>query len=106
MRTQSDNRPQPIEDIGKGNFYVNMDVREVTEEGKTHYEYDCVRTVGYPTYGAVVEALVRERYSVSDELAIQRQRDTKPEAFEEYNDFVEACKAKARPVFYPSEEAQ
>ena len=31
---------------------------------------------------------IREVYSVNDELAILRQRDTKPEEFAEYNAFV------------------
>ena len=39
---------------------------------------------------------VRERYTVSDELAILRQRDTKPTEFYEYNAFCEECKAKAK----------
>lgn len=38
---------------------------------------------------------IRERYSVSDELAILRQREEKPEEFAEYNAFAEACKAEA-----------
>lgn len=47
-------------------------------------------------YKAAVERLIRERYTVADELGILRQRDTKPEEFAEYNDFAEACKAQAR----------
>lgn len=39
---------------------------------------------------------IRERYSVDDELAILRQRDTKPEEFAEYNEFVEQIKAEER----------
>lgn len=41
---------------------------------------------------------IRERYSVDDELAILRQRDTKPEEFAEYNAFVERVKAEERTV--------
>lgn len=41
---------------------------------------------------------IRERYSVDDELAILRQRDTKPEEFAEYNAFVENIKAEERAV--------
>lgn len=103
MKASSDNRPEPIQSIGNGNYYVNMDIKEKTEEGRTYYEYDCVRSVGYPTYGSTVTALIRERYTESDELALQRQRDTKPEDFAEYDAFCEACKDKARPVFYPQE---
>lgn len=39
---------------------------------------------------------VREKYSINDELAILRQRDTKPEEFEEYNSFVERIKAEEK----------
>lgn len=49
-------------------------------------------------YAAEVDRAVRKRYTISAELAILRQRDTKPEEFEEYYSFVEACKIKAREV--------
>lgn len=35
---------------------------------------------------------IRKRYSVSNEFAILRQRDEKPEEFEEYYKFVEQIK--------------
>ncbi len=47
-------------------------------------------------YKERVESLIRERYSVADELGILRQRDTKPEEFAAYNAFAEACKAQAK----------
>lgn len=53
-------------------------------------------TMDEAAYKAAVERLIRERYSVADELGILRQRDTKPQEFAEYNAFAEACKAKAR----------
>ena len=39
---------------------------------------------------------IRLKYSVDDELAILRQRDTKPDEFIAYNDFVESIKAEER----------
>lgn len=42
---------------------------------------------------------IREVYSVDDELAILRQRDTKPYEFALYNNFVEKVKAEERAVF-------
>ena len=42
--------------------------------------------------------MIRQRYSVSDEFAILRQRDSKPEEFAEYNAFAESCKAWASEV--------
>lgn len=47
-------------------------------------------------YASLVEAQIRKRYSISAELAILRQRDTKPEEFKAYNDYVEACKSLIR----------
>lgn len=47
-------------------------------------------------YAQRVSDLIRERYSISAELSIHRQRDTKPEEFAEYNAFAEACKVKAK----------
>lgn len=49
-----------------------------------------------PTYEEKVVQLIRERYSIDDELAIQRQRDSKPSEFAEYNAFCEECKQKAK----------
>ena len=47
-------------------------------------------------YVAKVVELIRKRYSINDELAILRQRDVKPEEFDEYNTYVEECKAEAK----------
>ena len=49
-----------------------------------------------PTYEERVEQLIREKYSVSQEFAIQRQRETKPEEFTEYFAYCEECKQRAR----------
>jgi hypothetical protein len=42
-------------------------------------------------YETLVIRKIRQRYSLSQELAIQRKRTTKPEEFERYNDYVEWC---------------
>lgn len=39
---------------------------------------------------------IRAVYSVDDELAILRQRDSKPEEFAQYNAFVEQIKAEEK----------
>ena len=41
-------------------------------------------------------ARIREVYSVDDEIAILRQRDSKPEEFAQYNAFVEQIKDEER----------
>lgn len=47
-------------------------------------------------YEAEIIRKIRRRYSVNQEFAILRQRDTKPYEFAEYNQYVEQCKAQVR----------
>lgn len=47
-------------------------------------------------YSERVNALIRERYSDSEELSILRQRDEKPTQFAEYFAFCEDCKKRAK----------
>lgn len=49
-----------------------------------------------PTYEERVEELIRERYSLNQELAIQRQRETKVDEFNAYYEYCEECKTKAK----------
>jgi hypothetical protein len=46
-------------------------------------------------YAEQVNRLVRERYSLSEELSLLRRRDSAPEAFAEYSAYVEGCKLEA-----------
>ncbi len=48
------------------------------------------------SYAERVVSRIREIYSVDDELAILRQRDTKPEEFAAYNAFVENIKTEEK----------
>ena len=56
-------------------------------------------------YAQEVGKLLRERYTISDEFAILRQRDEKPEEFAAYNAFAEECKRKAKAEVYGEEGA-
>lgn len=47
-------------------------------------------------YESEVNERIREKYTLSQELAILRQRDTKPEEYAEYNAYCEQCKAQAK----------
>ena len=49
-----------------------------------------------PSYEERVEQYIRERYGVSDELAILRQRDTKADEFNAYYEYCEECKRIAK----------
>lgn len=48
------------------------------------------------TYEQRIVSRIRQKYSVDDEFAILRQRDSKPEEFSAYNEFVEKIKAEER----------
>lgn len=50
------------------------------------------------TYSEKVVSLIREKYSLDEELALQRQRDAKPQEFNEYFAFCEECKQKAKQI--------
>ena len=47
-------------------------------------------------YEERIVSRIREKYSIDDELAILRQRYTKPDEFAEYNEFVEQIKAEEK----------
>ena len=47
-------------------------------------------------YEQEVTRLIRRRYSLSNELALSRQRDKKPEEWAEYNAYCEECKRRAK----------
>ena len=45
-----------------------------------------------PTRKEKIISAIREKYSIDDEIAILRQKDSKKEEFSEYNNFVENIK--------------
>ena len=47
-------------------------------------------------YENKVVALIRQKYNVNKELAILRQRDTKPLEYQEYYNYVEQCKKQVK----------
>ena len=65
----------------------------LSERDKTVELAQIKMSIDYPQ---LVENKIRKQYTVSAELAILRQRDTKPEEFAEYNAFCELCKAEAK----------
>ena len=47
-------------------------------------------------YENKIVALIRQKYNVNQELAILRQRETKPLEYQEYYDYVEQCKEQVK----------
>ena len=69
--------------------YEYVDAPEATD--------NCTETSPVPMdYGETVNGLIRRKYTLSEELAILRQRDTKAKEFEAYNAYAESCKEEAR----------
>ena len=54
-------------------------------------------------YAAVVNGLIRRRYSLSAELAVLRQREEKKEEFDAFHAYAEVCKAEARALLAEAE---
>lgn len=76
---------------------INAKTKEVTTRDLTPEEVAAMEAIQQPSinYDQLVSDLIRAKYTIDQEIAINRQRDTKPEDFQEYFDFCEQCKIKA-----------
>lgn len=76
---------------------INCQTGEITEREMIAEEVVAMEAIQQLqiSYDQLVSDMIRERYTIDQELAINRQRDTKPEEFQEYFDFCEQCKIKA-----------
>lgn len=95
--TRIDSIPSPEEIPGKipVMYYRNgAIVYEYEEEPETTEDGTETSTVPMD-YGETVNGLIRRKYTLSEELAILRQRGTKAEEFEAYNAYAESCKEEA-----------
>lgn len=107
-----DEEPKRIEVVTDGavatGFYVRENIARVTvpaqdgddgeETTREAWEADehCTTGLSVRSYGELTSAIVRAKYSADAELAIQRQREAKPDEFAEYYSFCEAAKAAAK----------
>ena len=77
-----------------------IDFESVPEYGANQYlvyeNGNLVVKTNIQDYESLVEKYIRERYSVSNELAILRQKETKPLEYQEYFEYCEQCKARAK----------
>lgn len=72
--------------------------------GEIVYEYEPIpempveeeHLIPEMTYEEQVVAKIRERYSINDELALLRQKDTKTAEFQAYYQYVEECKSNIK----------
>lgn len=54
------------------------------------------QTINTKTYEDKVDSLIRNRYSLSEELGILRQKDVKKAEYDAYFAYCEQCKAEAK----------
>ena len=77
----------------KGGIIVDKDGEPTITIPDTPQLTDEERQAQYEDY---VNQLIREKYTLSQELAILRQRDSKPEEYNAYNAYCEMCKIEAK----------
>ena len=65
-------------------MYSNEIILAIKNKESDPESFDRVRS-------SMISELVRNKYTPEDEFSIQRTRDTKPEKFKTYNEYVEAC---------------
>lgn len=88
---------RPLSLVYNGGTFVPPTDEIIIASGYEIREVKIPKPIPYiPTYEEIVVQLIREKYTIDDELAILRQRDSKPEEFAEYNAYCEECKTKAK----------
>jgi len=78
--------------IFDGKQYRDMTPEEIADRAAADAEEERRRWQSVP-YDEAVNAEIRKRYTVSQEFAILRQRDEKPEEYAAYYAYCEQCKA-------------
>ena len=78
--------------IYKNGIYREMTPEEIVEIEKQQlkFEHEYWKSIDYDE---AVNNEIRKRYSASEEFAILRQRDSKPEEYSVYYAYCEECKA-------------
>ena len=77
-------------------MYVNGVLRDMTPEELAEAERVEAEYWASIPYDEAVNARIRARYTESQEFAILRQRDEKPEEYASYYAYCEECKAYVR----------
>lgn len=82
---------------------INIQTGQITEREMTAEEIAQIEAVQNEPivvdYDAEVNRLIRQRYTASQEFAILRQRDDKPDEFAEYNTYCEWCKSEVKRIY-------
>lgn len=97
MKSNSNDRPQIIQDLGNGAYYYNYNITPRTdtdEEGNKlkSYDYQSVKVWGKPTREALVKAVIRDEVDESAEFDLVNSYNAAAEGLLE-GDHAEKAKA-------------
>ena len=92
------NKPENIYNWDNNHVVINYNIIEDEDKNGVFCKCDQVVVKIPLTYEKLVESLIRTKYTISDELALLRQKETKLLEFNEYNNFVENCKSIAKTI--------
>lgn len=87
---------------GKKFIVYNPNEETILADGWVEYkpQVESQQPTQEELYKQRIVELIREKYTIDDELSIQRQRDVKADEFYEYNQFVESVKEIAYNEIY------
>ena len=71
------------------NFIITNEIQKLISMAKQFHREEQAKP-------KIIEELIAQRYTIRQELSIQRQRDVKPLEYEEYNSYCEVCKSYAK----------
>lgn len=99
MKTEYRNKPEQFEIYNSYQTLINYNIVESKDEHGDKYECDQIIVNNPISYKDIVVALIRTKYTLSDEIGLLRQADKKKSEFWEYNIFVEECKRLAKDIW-------
>lgn len=91
---QVDSIPEPEQIEGKVPvmYYRNGAIEYEYEDVPEVPAEEIIKEPQIPYKDQVIE-LIRQKYTIDDEIAILRQQNTKPDEYQAWNDYCESCKA-------------
>lgn len=98
MKTNSKRAPERLLDLGNGQHHINYNVTEgVDENGEPDFNYDTAVVNGEPNYNNTVAAILADRYSLPDEMAMINNflAGEDIEEYQEYQHYRRRAKAVA-----------
>ena len=107
MKAESNIKPESIQNLGNGACYINFDIELINDI----YYYKSLLILGTVNYEIVVSTLIREKYSLDDELSLNsksmqmflnnctdEQRVKWMSEIKEFADYREQCITKAKGI--------